>query len=336
MNELNEPSFAGNNPLVTVVVLNWNGGAEIIGCIEHIKAQTYDSIEIIVIDNGSTDKSSDVISRRFADITLVKNDRNIGYSSGMNQGIALARGEYVLLPGQDAWIDTTFIQNAVQLMVNSKHNIGMIGSRVNRLRDGQKTDEPLGGGMLLRKFFRLAGDPDFSTQHYNLGPSFCCPFLSMKMLSEVKACSGHYFDDRYFAYGEDMDLMIRSQLLGWRSLFSPKLIVWHSQSGSLKGKVRLVDKPPVFRKYSLRNRYLTLIKDAPFRLILLLAPYIVLTEIAMWPYFLFKSPRTLLCLIAAYIETIHDLPETLQLRRRIQTSRKVSIKYLRQLFLTGF
>ena len=132
-----------------------------------------------------------------------------------------------------------------------------------------------------------------------------------------------------------MDLALRAQLQGWRCLFSPNLVAWHSHSGSLGGKVRLLEKPPVFRKHSLRNRYLTFIKDMPFQLIVYLAPYIVLAEIAVWPYLLFKSPSTIPCLVQAYVEAVQALPETLRLRREIQSNKKVSAKYLQQFFF-GF
>ena len=322
-----------SDPLVTVIILNWNGGEEVIGCIEHVIAQSYGPIEVIVIDNASVDISEEAIRLRFPDIGLVANRTNVGFSSGMNQGIEAASGEYVLLLGQDVWIRDDFVQNAVQLLADGAQlDIGMIAARVYKLDGGRKTDELVGGAMLLRKRFRLVGDPDLSAQHYTLGPSFCCPFLSKKMLSNIKACSGHCFDDLYFAYGEDMDLMLRAQLLGWRCLFSPNLVAWHTQSGSLGGHFRLVEKPPVFRKYSLRNRYLTFIKDVPFRLIVYLVPYMVLTEIALWPYFLFKSPSTVRCLVHAYVEAIQALPEALRLRRKIQANKKVSAKYLQQFF----
>ena len=324
-----------DEPLVTVIILNWNGGEEVIGCIEHVMAQSYGPIETVVVDNASMDNSRKDIRCRFPEIKLVENQENVGFASGMNQGIDLARGEYVLLLNQDAWIRDGFIESAVQVMSNAPPDVGMVAGKIYKLDGAQKTDQVVGGGLLLRKRFQLVGDHDLSTEHYTLSPTWCCPFLRRAMLDDVYACSGHYFDDRYFAYGEDLDLTLRAQLLGWRCSFSPDLVAWHSHSGSLGGKVRIWEKPPVFRKHTLRNRYLTIIKDLPVELILYLAPFITLTEIATWLYFLFRSPGTIVCLVQAYVETAQMLPETIHLRYKVQAAREVPARYLWQ-FFRGF
>ena len=78
-----------------------------------------------------------------------------------------------------------------------------------------------------------------------------------------------------------------------------------------------------------------MVKDLPIELFLNLAPFILLTEIALWPYFLFKSPTTIPCLLQAYMETIKGLSETLALRRKVQATWRVPAAYLRQFFI-GF
>jgi GT2 family glycosyltransferase len=155
------------------------------------------------------------------------------------------------------------------------------------------------------------------------------------MLSDIKAISGHCFDDRYFAYGEDLDLTLRAQLRGWQCFFSPSLVTWHTHSGSLGGKVRLWEKPPTIRRHSLRNRYTTILKDLPFGVMLYLAPFLVISEIAAWPFFLTFSPGTIPCLVGAYLETLSQLPSTWRLRRVLQNTRVVSNRSLLQ-FYRGF
>jgi GT2 family glycosyltransferase len=253
----------------------------------------------------------------------------------MNQGIRLAGGDYVLLLNQDAWIREDFVSNAVRIMEHACPDVGMAAARIFRLEGSRETDQLVGGGLVSRRRVQLVGDLDVTHEHYTMSPSFCCPFLRRAMLDDVMSCCGHYFDDRYFAHGEDLDLALRAQLRGWKCLFSPDLVAWHSHSASLGGKVRLWEKPPFYRKLSLRNRYMTIIKDVPLALIMCLAPAIVIAEFATWPYFLIKSPSTLRCLLEAYVETIRMLPGTYMLRRRIQASRRVSTKYLRQ-FFRGF
>ena len=79
--------------LVSVIVLNWNGGSEVIGCIEHVLGQTHDTIDLIIIDNGSADNSLEMIRQHFPGIKVVENGQNLGFAGAMNQGIDLAQGE---------------------------------------------------------------------------------------------------------------------------------------------------------------------------------------------------------------------------------------------------
>src|ERR1035438_1504450 len=83
-------------PLVSVILLNWNGERHVHRCLEHVAAQTYSPIEVIVVDNGSSDGSIQKIKAQYPDHLYVENARNLGFATGMNQGFRVARGEYVL------------------------------------------------------------------------------------------------------------------------------------------------------------------------------------------------------------------------------------------------
>ncbi len=321
-------------PGVTVVLLNWNGGSDVIGCLEHVCAQTHPDIEVIVVDNGSTDDSVETMRRRFPGINMVENGENLGFAEGMNRGIQIARGRHLLLLNQDAWIRHDFIGGAVEAM-NSAPDVGMIACRVYKLDRGLKTDQVTGGGLLLNRRLQLTADPDVSSSHHTFSPTWCCPFLRRQALDDVRASSGHVFDGRYFAFGEDLDLALRLQLRGWKCLFTPEVVAWHAHSGSLGGQVRLWQKPPAFRTHTLRNRYLTILKDLPAPLLAYLVPFLAVAEVAAWPFFLVKSPRTLRCLLRAYGEAICMLPESLRMRHRIQATRRVAASYLTQFFV-GF
>lgn len=321
-------------PLVSIVILNWNGGTEVIAGVEHVLRQTYENLELIVVDNGSTDGSREVIEKRFPQLHIIENKRNLGFATGMNQGIEATSGKYVLLLNQDAWIREDYIANATKLVQkNPSSPIGMVAGQIYKLIDEQKTMQQLAQGFLLRKGFRLALDPNFTTEHWTWSPSWCSPFLAKEMLDEIKAVSGHYFDDRYFVYGEDIDITFRAHLLGWKCLFSPTLVTWHSLSSATEGRVRVWEKPPAIRIHALRNRYLSIIKDIPASLLLWLLPSLLLVEVGSWLFFALRSPSTILYLLRAYTEVICWLPQTLRLRRRIQAHRKVEGNYFKQFFV---
>jgi GT2 family glycosyltransferase len=251
----------------------------------------------------------------------------------MNRGLDLVESPFVLLLNQDVLLRPDYVERALAV-ISDAPDVGMVAGRIYKLADGRKTSQLLSGALLLRRRIQLVGDPEVSTVHDTFSPTWCCPFLRMAMLNDVRRSSGHYFDSRYFAYGEDLDLAIRAQLRGWKCVFSPDVVAWHTHSGSLGGRVRIWEKPAVFRKHALRNRYMTIAKDLSAPMLIYLLPFLLLAEVAIWPYFLVQSPGTLLCLLEAAKEAVRFMPETLCMRENIERSRLVSPTHLKQ-FLKG-
>jgi GT2 family glycosyltransferase len=89
------------SPLISVVVLNWNGAQVVEGCLRSLQEQTYHPLEVIVVDNASTDHSVDMIRGKFPKFKLVVNDKNLGFGGGNNVGICASQGKYIMIPG---WI----------------------------------------------------------------------------------------------------------------------------------------------------------------------------------------------------------------------------------------
>jgi GT2 family glycosyltransferase len=92
-------------PLISVVVLNWNGGHMVQECLMSLQSQSYKPLEIIVVDNASTDKSVDLIRMGFPKVKLIVNDRNLGFGGGNNVGIKVSRGNYIIILNNDARLD---------------------------------------------------------------------------------------------------------------------------------------------------------------------------------------------------------------------------------------
>src|ERR1035437_9645327 len=105
---------------VTVVLLNWNGLEYIEKCVESIFKQTYSNIELIIVDNGSTDFSLDVISRKYPDLQILKNETNLGFAQGMNTGITASSGEFVLLLNLDVYLKDDYVAKAISLFEKDK------------------------------------------------------------------------------------------------------------------------------------------------------------------------------------------------------------------------
>jgi len=337
-----EPRGYQEHPaLVSIVILNWNGLPDIVRCASCVSQQDYSRIEVIVVDNGSRDGSLEALRAEFPQFVTIENGSNLGFARGMNIGIAASKGEYILPLNQDAFLDPRFVSSAAEAMSRDS-TIGAASGTVLACEQFELEDDScpnLGdaeAGYLLRRHIRgVAARPTQDAQgaQYVFGPSGCCPFFRRSMLEDIKLSADEYFDESYVTGGEDIDLYFRMQLRGWRCRHVSTAIAWHVGSGSVGGKRKLVEKPLWYQRNWLRNRYLTIIGDIPLGAIFRLAPYILLAEALFWPYYLLKSPRTLIALVWAWWDMIRMLPATLHKRRRVQSTRRIQMPDLMDFFI---
>jgi GT2 family glycosyltransferase len=330
--------------LVSVVILNWNGGESIRDCIDHVLDQTYPDVELIVIDNGSTDGSAEGVEQAYPRAILIRNQRNLGFAGGMNRGIEYATGEFVLLLNTDAFLAPIYVE-AVLCAIAERPRVGAAGGMIYQHVDGEKTAIIDSVGHLLRK--RIAHDfsyrgmekgangcisPEVRESRLVYGPDGSCPILRRTMLEDVRFPSGEYFDESYFIINEDMDLWMRAHLRGWQALYVPEAVAWHVRSVSQGRQIRLVDKANFYQRHALKNRYLTILKDLPLGLLLRLFPYLVLAEMLTGMYFAIVKPRCLVNLIGAQLDVLRLMPQVLARRKYIQSRRVVSAQSLLPLF----
>lgn len=319
------------SPLISAVLLNWNGGSLAVECLHHLQAQTHQPLQIIVVDNGSSDDSAAALAQTCPDALWVRNPSNRGFAAGMNQGIALATGEFVLLLNQDVLLAPGYLAAAGAPLLRDPQ-VGMVGGQVRRLVAGQKTDELANPGLFLRKTLALVNSANSEREERVFAPSGCCPLVRRATLDDVAPVPGAFFDESYFAFGEDLDLWLRAHLRGWQCVYQPEAVAWHTHSGSLGGRVGLFDKPDLFQRHALKNRYLTMAKDLPGGLLVWLSPWLLLTEELLIWYVLLRRPRSLGNLLWAWRQALRMLPEALRQRRQIQARRTVTWQSLRPYF----
>jgi GT2 family glycosyltransferase len=298
-------------------------------------AQDYRSIEVIVVDNKSADDSLSRIKADYPDFIYIENPNNKGYAVGMNQGIEVSHGDFVVPLNQDVCLEHTFVSRCVGRMQDDS-TLGVIGGRVyswigdeltNRLRTGE------GEQSFMKKRFQGDGGHFTNEPTLTFCPAGSFPFLRRRMLEDLRGTSGYYYDESYETGWEDCDMWFRMHLRGWRCLFLPSAFGWHVGSGSVGGKATFFSKALDFQLRVLRNRHFTIIKDIPWRTLLWLFPYLTVTEVAILPYFLFRSPKSLLALGGAWWQVMRQLPILLRKRARIQRNNRIDDEYLRQYFV---
>ena len=267
-------------PLVSVILVNYNGRPFLGPCLEALRGQSFADFETVLVDNGSSDGSAEWVARHHPEVRLLAQERNLGFAAGNNVGIAAARGEFVVLLNNDTRAEAGFLQALVEA-AQSDPTIGMVAGvlvfahrpeRINSagLRvqwDGVVLDERCGE---LRESL-----PQGPVEVF--GPSGGAALYRRSMLAEVGP-----FRPEFFAYLEDADLAWRGRLAGWRCLLAPQAVVQHVYSATSSGD-------PSFKSFHLaRNRLLLLYLDLPAGLWWRYGPFILGYDLAACAYGLLK------------------------------------------------
>ena len=315
--------------LVSVIVPNWNGAACIGRCLECVLAQTYEPIETIVVDNGSEDGSPELVDGHAPRVRMIRSDRNRGFAWAQNRGIRASRGRYLLSLNSDLFLTPHFVETAVRYAAENP-DVGTVAGKT--LSCG--TEEVFNVGVYLRKRVSMVNSPNTERPEFVFGASGSVALYTREMVEDVEI-RGEFFDESYFAFGEDIDLAWRAQLFGWKTVYAPDALAYHIGSASVGGAIRLVDKPARFQRHALRNRYTTITKNASWGILLRLLPHLLLAETLTWPYLLLRIPGRVPYLLGAISEYLRSLPDTLAKRRIVQNRRRMDDRYIWR-FFRGF
>jgi GT2 family glycosyltransferase len=316
-------------PLVSAIVVNWNGGEMLGECLASLFGQTYPALEVILVDNGSSDGSWTGAKALWGErLRLWRNERNQGFAQGNNQGIREARGEWVFLLNNDAVADSQAIADLVRFAAG-RPEVGMLACRVMR-RDAPSFFDSAGLLVYPDGICRSRGWEEKDLGQYDraeevLAPNGCAAAYRRGMLDEVGL-----FDEAYFAYLEDLDLGMRGQLAGWRCWYVPTAVVQHRKSGTYANYSK-------FKAYHVeRNRIWNAVKLLPPVLLLasplftaaryLLQGYAALTHQGLSSEFVkeYSYPELAVLLAKAYGAALWRLPEMAVERRAIARRRRVS------------
>ncbi len=221
------------SPLVSVIILNWNGGSHVRSCLDSFADQNYDNLEVIVVDNGSTDGSPAMIAQSYPDVLLIQTGANLGYAAGNNVGIRTARGEYVVLLNNDAELDAAAI-SAMRRAIEKDARYGACASKIYlKFEEGLLDAAGIAvcpDGLSIGRG-RLERGERYNREEEVFFGSGCCVMCRKEMLEDIKT-GDDYFDESFFMYADDTDLGWRAALRGWRSIYAPDAVAYHLHSAS--------------------------------------------------------------------------------------------------------
>ena len=247
-------------PVVSVVIVNWNGKHLLGECLDSLAARHAGDVEIVVVDNGSRDGSAEYVQEQYPGVQLVGLPENVGFAGGNNAGIAIARGKYVALLNNDTRADADWLPNLLQEAEAGPRTIGMWASKILSYDQPDVIDNvglllyPDGIGRGMGRLEKDRGQYDVPGEAFF--PSGCAGLYRREMLDQIGL-----LDEEFFAYADDVDLGLRGRLAGWECRFVPSAKVYHKYSSSSSAyspfKAFLVE----------RNRIWVLLKYFPLELV---------------------------------------------------------------------
>jgi hypothetical protein len=246
---------------LSVVIVNWNSRDDLRACLSSLKSQTHQNVEIIVIDNGSSDGSAEMVSVDFPQYRLIPEIENLGFAEGCNRGIELATGPWVAMLNNDCIADPNWTRALVDAADRAHPSCGMLQSLLLFL-DRPDTINSTGieltahGGGRDRHRDRSRTADGVSTAQPIFCPTAGAAAYRRTMLDAIRLPTG-YFDRDYFMYLEDLDLGWRARLAGWTAEYVPDSIAYHKWHGSADrhGRAWLTTTARI-------NRIRTLLKNA--------------------------------------------------------------------------
>jgi GT2 family glycosyltransferase len=291
------------SPLVSILLVNWNGKAFLGDCLTSLTYQTYRNFEIFVIDNDSTDGSVEYIEKNFPSVRAIRNAQNEGFARACNKGIIRSRGDYVSVISSDMVFDPHWLEELIKPL--QRHNIAATTAKTLFFDDTDRINYAGGAvnflGFAYPKHFKASKDIDLDheTTQYVAGGLSC---FKREVLDEVGL-----FDEDFFMYLEDVDLSFRMRAAGHELILTPKAIVYHKADfKKMKEKFYHIEK----------NRLRFLIKNYSLKTLLLIAPAFFLTEIGVLLYSLFGG--WFHKKISSYLDILMSLPKLMRKRRQSQ------------------
>jgi GT2 family glycosyltransferase len=216
---------------LSVIVVNWNGREHLEVCLDSLRRQTLPNIEIVLVDNGSTDSSLAFVAQRYGSaVRVVALPDNRGYAGGLNAGLAVARGRFLLPLNSDTEVAPSCCARLVAA-ADEHPTTGMFAPKILAFDDRQLIDNVghlLYADGLSRGRGRLERDRgQYDTEQEIALPSGCAVLLRRALLADVGL-----FDEDLFAYCDDTDLGLRARLAGWRCRSVPAAVVFHKYSAA--------------------------------------------------------------------------------------------------------
>ncbi len=246
--------------LVSVLIPNFNGARYLETCLQSLLNQTYTAMEIVVIDNASSDDSAQIVSRVAPDAVLIRVKENLGFAGAANEGIRSAHGEWIAVLNNDTEAEADWLAECMAAAGRHPES-SFLACRI--LEFGNRDRIYGAGDCFLRAgvgYRRGQGKRDQNDYHIETETFSACGCAALYRKSVLEERDG--FDESFFAYLEDVELGLRLQAVEQRGWYIPKAVVYHHGGGTSGGEFS-----PLAVRLRTRNALLLILKSLPTRII---------------------------------------------------------------------
>jgi GT2 family glycosyltransferase len=217
-------------PLISVLVLNWNGEQCLARCLDAVASQTYPNFEALVLDNASTDHSVDDVPARWPSFRLIRFDSNLGFAAANNRGAVLAAGEWLAFLNNDAFPYPDWLSNLVQA-IDSEARFSSLSSRLVYADQAGRLQSS--GDVYNISGYAWSRDNNRPwEQAHQAREEVFSPCAAAALYRKDAFFEAGGFDESFSSHHEDVDLGFRLRLLGHRCLYEPEAVVAHIGSFS--------------------------------------------------------------------------------------------------------
>jgi len=253
-------------PIVSAVITTYNSANSIEACLNSLLGQRYPSLEIVVIDNASSDQTRELLNQFRDRAQIVFSQQNVGFAAAQNRGFSQANGDWLLSLNPDVILDSDFIAQLIAA-ADQDSKVGTLCGKLLRWMPGtieERSKIVDSSGIYftrtLRHFDRGAEEADrgqYDRSEYVFGATGAAALYRREMIRDISV-EGQFFDEDFFAYREDADVAWRAQLMGWKCLYVPTAVGWHIRRVTPE---RFQQLPLVINWHSVKNRFLMRAKN---------------------------------------------------------------------------
>lgn len=303
---------------VTVVIVNYNGRSYLGPCLQALRVAGHSGVEIVLVDNGSSDGSVDYVATHFPRVKIIRNAENAGFGGANNVGAQVAQGEYLAFLNPDTAVTPHWLE-ALLGALEEDPQAALATPKILLMATPQRIN---------------TGGNDIHLTGLTLCRGMGLPKEALAETAVVSAVSGAAFvmrrdlflelggfDSDFFMYMEDTDLSWRAQLTGYRCLYVPQSVVYHDYT---------LRFGPQKTYYQERNRYLMLLKGLRWRTLALLLPALLLAEMVTWGFVLLQDRAQWANKVRAYGYLWRYRHALLAARRQVQAQRRTNDRTLLQ------